>query len=171
MENQIDKTEMIRIRGSYSHKYGVEIDEWAAICLCEFQDNFKGLNNSLNESTKEIVKAASLIKGQVKPIYFSSEEQAYKYGLSSRFYPFLASIIGILLIWIAYCVFGLQKEEKANLKLFNNLISNGLLISNNGELKLVLKAKHKKNNVFGTYFEYDSKKDRLMVPLKPDQTD
>jgi hypothetical protein len=171
MENQKSHEEMFRIRNKYNAKYGMEIDEWSAVILCELEDNFKGLNKSLNGSTKEIEQAATFIKGQVKPIYFSTEEQAYKYGLSSRFYPFLASIIGILLMWIAYCIFGLQKEEKANLKLFNNLISNGLLISDHGELKLILKAKGNKDNVFGTYFEYDSKKDRLMVPLKPDQTD
>jgi hypothetical protein len=166
MQQIVSDSDLIRIKATYTAKYGMEIDEWTAINLCEQEAQFNGFKIELAKSMKEIEKASSLVKGQMKSIHFSNEQQAFKYGLSSRFYPFLTLAIGMLLAWVFYCIFGLQKQEKVDLMLFHNLIKNAKVVSDKGEMKLVLQYKNRKTNAYGTYFEYDRKKDRLLVPLR-----
>jgi hypothetical protein len=165
MENQKTKSDLIRIRNTYSAKYGMEIDEWTAVILCEIEDNFKGLNKIQNESTNEIEKAAKLIKGQVSPLHFSTAKQAFGYAFAAKFLPLLILGIFSTYCWFTYCKYALQKEEKVNLLLFNNLIQNRQIITENGEMKLVLNHKNKKDKKYGAFYEYDRKNNLIIVPL------
>lgn len=148
MNNDIvSKSFLTRLKGVYQAKYGIEMDEWSAMVLYEISENFENNNKVAENAIKEIEKASNLIKGQLKPVHFHGEGDAFWYG-TGRSLPYAIAllIIGVLYYFLIGDIFE-YRELKSTITNFNNyetLIKEGIIEEQKGYLYLTLKE-HKEN--------------------------
>ena len=42
MNNRISEKDLIRIKGEFQSKYGIEMDDWSAMLMADSQERFQG---------------------------------------------------------------------------------------------------------------------------------
>lgn len=52
-----------KIKGRFSAKYGIEMDDWSAMVMAEISERFMILNHSVEKSADKIEDAARSVKG------------------------------------------------------------------------------------------------------------
>lgn len=171
--NIIDKGFLTRLKGIYQAKYGIEMDEWSAMVLYEISENFEE-NNKVTENTiKEIEKASKLIIGQIKPIHFSDEGQAFYYSLGKNLpYAITILVLGILCYVVISTSFEYKElkariENYANYSAYKTLMQKGIVEEQKGYLYLIL-DKHKENVdsvKIGKEFFISKDKETVWIPL------
>jgi hypothetical protein len=171
--HRVDKDFLTRLKGAYQAKYGFDMDEWTPIILHEISENFATNNEETKNAINEIEKASSLITGQIKPIHFSDEKQAFYYGLGKSLpYGISVLVIGIL----GYFLISTNsdyKEMKAlienyeNIHSYKTLMQVGNVEEQNGRLFLKLTKHNDKNeNVeIGKEFFQTKDKQTIWIPL------
>lgn len=170
---QIDKTFLTRTKGHFQVKYGYEMDDWTAIILYEISEHFSN-QSALNQlSINEIEKASSFIKGQVNPVHFSNNTQAFLYGLGKNIWIGVSALVAVLMLFHVVST-NLSYEEKKraineipNYRYYQALMKNGQLETIDGMKCLVFKSKKSKKDFarIGTVYWYNSKTNEIVVPL------
>ena len=167
---QVDKDFLTRLKGAYQAKYGFEMDEWTSVILNEISENFSKYTKEAKASIGEIEKASQLIKGQINPIYFSNEQQAYWYGAGKNTPIGIAAIIIGVLCYVIISNTLEYKELKstvANFSKYRILMENGVIEEQKGNLYLSLN-KHKENVdsvQIGREFFLSNDKEVVWIPL------
>lgn len=171
--NRVDKDLLTRLKGAYQAKYGFDMDEWTPIILHEISENFAINNDETKNAIGEIGKASKLIKGQIKPIHFSNEGQAFYYGIGKSLpYAIAILVIGILCYVLISTTFEYKEqkimlEKYANASAYKTLMEVGNIEEVKGNLYLTL-TKYKENkknpNIGKEFFEMDDKK-TIWIPL------
>lgn len=167
---QVNKDFLTRLKGAYQAKYGFEMDEWTSVILNEISENFSRYAKETKASVAEIEKASQLIKGQINPIYFSNEQQAYWYGAGKNTpIGFAAIVIGVL----CYVIISNTLEYKeikstiTNMSQYKILMQNGVIEEQKGYLYLTLR-KHRDNADslhIGKEFYISKDNEMVWVPL------
>lgn len=178
MENkpQISQNFLTRLKGEYQAKYGFEMDEWTAIMLYEMSERFIDFHQSMEESKSEVENAALQIKGQLKPIHFQDEKQAFRYGLGHSLGINMA--IALTVCVVSFFAFGLiytsqEYTDKRrlidaykNIQQYRLLANGGKVIENENGKYLVLTLKPKTGDIeIGKEYKKGSKKEEILVPL------
>jgi len=70
-----------KIKGQFSAKYGIEMDDWSAMVMTEISECFTALNHSLRKSVEKIEEATRSVKGKTYHVSFNSSQEAFKLGL------------------------------------------------------------------------------------------
>lgn len=169
-DNIIDKGFLTRLKGAYQAKYGIEMDEWSAMVLYEISENFEDNNKVAENTIKEIEKASNLIKGQLKPVHFHGEGDAFWYGMGRSFpYAIALLIIGVLYYLLISDIFE-YRELKSTITNFSNyetLIKEGIIEDQKGYLYLILNE-HKENVdsvSVGKEFFITKDKETVWIPI------
>ncbi len=175
MNSTISKDAITRMRGAYQAKYGFEMDEWTAVMLTELHEHFHDFGKNVAQSNSEIGKAAQMIKGQIRPVHFNNDRQAFWYGIARLIPPSLVALVGILLI--AYFVNqGSKYQEIArfedsypNFEHFRHLIRYGAIHEEKNATYLVLRpASDISSMKVGEEYQYLKKQNVVLVPLSID---
>ena len=167
---QVDKDFLTRLKGAYQSKYGFEMDEWTSVILNEISENFSKYTKEAKASIGEIEMASQLIKGQINPIYFSNEQQAYWYGAGKNTPIGIATIIIGILCYVIICNTLEYKEIQStitNFKQYKTLMQNGVIEEQKGYLYLSL-SKHKENAdtlTIGREFYLSKDHEMVWIPL------
>ena len=172
-DNIIDKGFLTRLKGAYQAKYGIEMDEWSAMVLYEISENFEE-NNKVTESTiKEIEKASNLIKGQLKPIHFNGDGQAFWYSMGKGLPLSLAIFFtGLLFYYLVRNTTDYQDkkafiEKHPNYEKFDLLMKKGVVKEFDGVHFLILRNVYKSDSlIVGAEYFYDKKQDAAFIPLE-----
>jgi hypothetical protein len=178
MENktQVNKDFITRLKGEYQAKYGFEMDEWTAIMLYEMTERFAVFHDIIGESKRGVDKATQQIKGQLTPIHFNNEKEAFKYGLGKTIGNAIA--IAFTVCCVSCLAFGLiytsqeYKDKRSFLDEYKNIehyrllsIGGNIIEQGNGKY-LVLKLKPNKGDItIGTEYARGDKKNEILVPL------
>lgn len=174
MNNDIvSKSFLTRLKGVYQAKYGIEMDEWSAMVLYEISENFEA-NNKVAESTiKEIEKASNLIKGQIEPIHFHRQGDAFWHGIG-RSFPLALAIFftGLLFYYLVRNTTDYQDkkafiEKHPNFEKFDLLMKKGVVKEFDGIHYLLLRHTNKTDSlVAGEEYNYDEKQNVAFIPLE-----
>ncbi len=70
-----------KIKGQFSAKYGIEMDDWSAMVMAEISERFMVLNHSVKKSADKIDEAARSVKGKTYQVSFNSAQEDLKLGL------------------------------------------------------------------------------------------
>lgn len=173
MNNEIvNKSFLTRLKGVYQAKYGIEMDEWSAMVLYEICENFEDNNKVAENTIKEIEKASNLIKGQLKPIHFANEGQAYNYGFGKSIpYAVAILVIGIIFSFITIDILEYRelKSTTANFRNYKVLIQHGVIEEQKGHLFLILNRHNEKADSVNVGKEFFLTKDNetVWIPLGP----
>lgn len=171
--NIIDKGFLTRLKGAYQAKYGIEMDEWSAMVLYEISENFEDNNKVAENTIKEIEKASNLIKGQLKPIHFHGEGDAFWYGMG-RGFPLALAIFftGLLFYYLMRNTTDYQDkkafiEKHPNFEVFDLIMQKGTIEEINGAHFLILRHSNNADSlVVGKEYIYDADKNLAFIPLK-----
>lgn len=178
MENKqhVSKDFITRLKGEYQAKYGFDMDEWTAIMLYEMTERFTGFYGIIDESKVEIDKAVQQINGQLTPIHFKDEKEAFKYGLGKTIGNTIAialtvCFVSFLAFWLIYTSQKYEDKlrivnEYKNIQQYRILSQNGKIIEQSGKKYLVLNSSAKKGTVkIGEEYEEGDKKNEIWVLL------
>jgi hypothetical protein len=173
MNNElVSKSFLTRLKGVYQAKYGIEMDEWSAMVLYEISENFEE-NNKVAESTiKEIEKASNLIKGQIEPIHFHRQGDAFWHGIG-RSFPLALAIFftGLLFYYLMRNTTDYQDkkafiEKHPNFELFDIIMKKGIFQEYKGVHYLILTPTDNRDSlVVGREFIYDKDQNAAFIPL------
>ena len=167
---QIEK-DLLRIKGHFLTKYGIEIDDWEARMHHEAWENFKLLESQLKVSNSEINKAGNKIKGQIQSVHFHDWKEAIAYGIGKNLWYGLAAIILTISGIYFYNQYSKIKEVQQYLESDSNafkykkLISNAELLKVENKNYLILKYAKGKYMTIGKHYQLDRAKNRILVPL------
>lgn len=173
MNKKVNQDFLIRLKGAYQAKYGMEMDDWTAVILNELSEQFESYQKMTQESANQILKASEHIKGQVYPVHFTSEKQALQYGFGKSLPHAVATcIIGVLMYFFMSSI-GMYHEQKAFMDKYQNavdfkeLIEHGNVEVIQGHKCLILSPNFKGNNPIkiGKEYVYDGNKKRVIIPL------
>ncbi|MCF2489686.1 hypothetical protein [Dyadobacter sp. CY347] len=175
MSSQITKEEVTRIMGRFQAKYGYEMDEWTAIILTELNDRFNSFAETVESSRHEIGNATKLVKGQIHPVHFSSNMQAFIFSIGKFLIPSLVALVGIIIT--AYFVGQSEKykaisefvERYPNFDSFRQMIKVADVREFKSKKYLVLRpAANLKSMAVGKEYQYLKTERVVVVPLEPD---
>jgi hypothetical protein len=173
MNKKVNQDFLIRLKGAYQAKYGMEMDDWTAVILYELSEQFEGYQKMTQESANQILKASEHIKGQVYPVHFTSEKQALYYGFGKNLpYAVASCVIGVLM-YIFMSSLSWYHEQQAfmdkypNSVDFKGLIEHGNVVVIQGQKCLILRPNLKEKSPIkvGKEYVYDRNKKRVIVPL------
>lgn len=178
MENkrQISEKLLTRLKGEYQAKYGFEMDEWTAIILYEITMRFTMLNRTMEESKGEVEKAVQQINGQLTPIHFKDEKQAFRYGLGNSIgtNTAIALTVCLALGFVFSLIYTSQEytdkrriiRANKNIQQYRLLANEGEIIENKNGKYLVLKLNPEKGDIkIGKEYKKGERKDEILVPL------
>lgn len=173
MSSSISKDELIRIKGKFQAKYGFEMDEWTAVLMTEINEKFFQFNGQVQDSVQSIDKASQLIKGQIQPVYFSNNKQAFLYGLGKCLLP---SVVGLVAVLITAYFFRQSQDYQEihtflnaspKARLFQQVIKEGWVEEIRGRNYLVLKPrKNLADARAGLDCYYLKTDDAILMPLE-----
>lgn len=171
--SEISTEQMTRLKGQFSAKYGIEIDDWSAMVMTEISQRFMFLTSEVNRSVIQIDEAAKNIKGKVNQINFRNNSEAIRFGIGLSL-PFAAvgTLISAMILWYNTTTreFVVRKqiiEEYINAPAYENLMKYGKIIERDGNLCLVMgKADQKSGDILiGQEYIDDGNLGRILIPL------
>ncbi len=175
-ERQISEKLLTRLKGEYQAKYGFEMDEWTAIMLYEITMRFTILNRTMEASKGEVEKAVQQINGQLTPIHFKDEKQAFRHGLGKSIGVNIAialtvCVVSFFAFWLVYTSQEYNDKrriirEYKNIQQYRLLANEGEIIENKNGKYLVLKRHPEKGDIrIGKEYKKGERKDEILVPL------
>jgi hypothetical protein len=171
--SEISTEQMTRLKGQFSAKYGIEMDDWSAMVMTEISQRFMFLTSEVNRSVIQIDEAAKNIKGKVNQINFRNNSEAIRFGIGLSL-PFAAmgTLISGMVLWYStttreYVVRKQIIEDFKNAPSYAKLMKNGKIIEREGHQYLVMgKADQKSGDVFiGQEYIEDGNLGRILIPL------
>ena len=109
MNNRISEKDLIRIKGEFQSKYGIEMDDWSAMLMADSQERFQAMNLKLDVATKEIQEASQKVKGSIKTFTFGKPSEVFRFGIAVSIIP---SITVLILGFLLYYYFANKQEYK-----------------------------------------------------------
>ena len=171
--SEISTEQMTRLKGQFSAKYGIEMDDWSAMVMTEISQRFMFLTSEVNRSVIQIDEAAKNIKGKVSQINFRNNSEAIRFGIGLSL-PFAAmgTLISAMVFWYStttreYEVRKQLIQDYRNAPSYAKLMKNGKVIEHEGHQYLVMgKADRKSGDVFiGQEYIEDGNLGRILIPL------
>ena len=173
--SQVNQEFLIRLKGKYTEKYATQMDDFLAIILHEICQNIAELktenNVQLNRSTKQVEKAADLIKGQVNQVHFDNSKEAFYYGLGRNLFYGITSLVTICFLIYLHAVSAEFNDKKEfvdrypSIEKFESIYSKGMTITENGYEFLVVYPGKGDNIEFARNYLYDKEKKRVLIPI------
>lgn len=160
----LTKEDLIRKKGQYQSKYGLEMDDFSITLYTEIEEQFDRFEERLNESIKEIEYASQKIEGQINQVHFDDRVQAFVFGLG-KFLPIALALAlnGIL----AFIIVNHSQESGADVELINNLLQKAKIMESKSIKYLVLKPMKNANKLeVGKHFMFDTKQNQVLVPIE-----
>lgn len=174
--SQVDREYITRLKGRYTEKYAIQMDDWTAVIVHELNESVSELrrenNQSLTNSIRHIEAAAGQIKGQLRQVHFDSPTQALFYGMGNHLLYGLTSLIGICsCIWF-YSMQTEFAEKRAfvnqypSVEKFESIYRNGKTVERDGHEFLVVEPVKEGDVQLARNFLYDKKKDQILIPIR-----
>ena len=174
--SQVDREYITRLKGRYTEKYAMQMDDWTAVIVHELNEGVSKLrmenNQSLTNSIRHIDAAAGQIKGQLLQVRFASPRQAFFYGLGNHLLYGLTSLIGICsCIWF-YSTQTEFAEKRAfvnqypSVEKFERIYRDGKTVERDGYEFLVVEPVKEGNIQLARNFLYDKRKDQVLIPIR-----
>lgn len=174
--NQVDKEFITRLKGKYTEKYAIQMDDWTAAILNELSEGVSKLraenNQSLANSIRHIDAAAGQIKGQLRQVRFDSPRQALFYGIGNHLLYGLTCLIGICSVIWFYSIQTEFAKKKAfvnqytSVEKFESIYQNGKTIMRDGYEFLVVEPVKEGEFRLARNFLYDKRKDQVLIPIR-----
>ena len=175
---QINQEYLNRIKGRYTEKYAIPMDDWTAIILHEVSESVGAIRREnslkLQEGIKEINEASEKINGQLHQVHFDDNKQAFYYGLGRHLFYGLSSLICICsLVWIytTHTEFSEKWEfvsQHPSVEKFQSIYLYGKTITQDGYEYLVVEPINGDSFNFARNYEYDKKNKRVLIPIRPE---
>jgi hypothetical protein len=172
---KVDKDFLVRLKGHYQAKYGIEIDSWLAVILFEIDERIKSYEGKADNSIGEIQIAVQNFKGKKHEVFFNHWKQAFYYGIGLAI-PF--SILGIVITVLGYILVVNSQtytekmeliKQYPNTRDYKILMRNGQISIENGSNYLILKPVPKGGDInIGKEYYFDNKTKTVKVPLGRD---
>ena len=171
--NKISTEQMTRLKGQFSAKYGIEMDDWSAMVMTEITQRFMLLTSEVNRSIVQIDEATKSIKGKVNQINFRNNHEALRFGIGLSL-PFAAmgSLISIMILWYStttreYTIRKQIIEDYQNAPVYARLMQYGQVVDREGQLCLALTLADLEsgNILIGKEYVKDGKFGRILIPL------
>lgn len=174
--SQIDKEYITRLKGRYTEKYAIQMDDWTAVILHELNEGVSKLrtenNQSLTNSIRHIDAAAGQIKGQLRQVRFDSPRQALFYGIGNHLLYGLTCLIGICsAIWFYSVQTGFAKKrafvnQYTSVEKFESIYQDGKTIVRGGYEFLVVEPLKEGEIQLARNYLYDKKKEQVLIPIQ-----
>ncbi|WP_159471230.1 hypothetical protein [Dyadobacter sp. 3J3] len=171
--SKISKEQMVRLKGQFSAKYGIEMDDWSAMVMTEISQQFMLFAGQMNASISSIEEASENIKGKVSQINFRNNQEALRFGLGLSI-PFAAmgTIISVMVLWYStttreYTVRKQIIEDYQNAPIYARLMQYGQVVEHGEQLCLALTLADLEsgNILIGKEYVKDGKSGQILIPL------
>lgn len=174
--SRVDREYITRLKGRYTEKYAIQMDDWTAVIVHELNESVSELrrenHQSITDSIRHIDAAAGQIKGQLRQVRFDSPRQAFFYGVGNHLLYGLTSLIGICSgIWF-YSTQTEFAEKRAfvnqypSVEKFESIYRDGKTVERDGYEFLVVEPVKEGNIQLARNLLYDKKKDQLLIPIR-----
>ena len=170
MNNRISEKDLIRIKGEFQSKYGIEMDDWSAMLMADSQERFQAMNLKLDVATKEIQEASQKVKGSIKTFTFGKPSEVFRFGIAVSIIP---SITVLILGFLLYYYFANKQEYKdiveviehyPNASDYRILMQNAEVITKGTAKYIILKPSNERARVGENYQRKRGEKD-IIIPL------
>lgn len=162
-----------KIKGQFSAKYGIEMDDWSAMVMTEISERFTWINNSLKKSVDKIEEAARSVKSKTYQVSFNSSQEAFKLGLGLMA-PLagMGSLIAVLVFWYKTSTEEYQSIKRIaqsyeNVQAYRILMQEGEIVTREGQYCLSLTLANRKAGdiLIGKEYVFEGKTKRILIPL------
>lgn len=162
-----------KIKGRFSAKYGIEMDDWSAMVMAEISERFMILNHSVEKSADKIEDAARSVKGKAYHVSFNSSQEAFKLGLGlTAPLAGMGSLIAVLLFWYKTNTEEYQSiksiaQSYENVQAYRILMQEGEIVKREGQYCLTLTLANRKAGdiLIGKEYVFEGKTKRILIPL------
>jgi predicted metal-binding protein len=162
-----------KVKGQFSAKYGIEMDDWSSMVMAEISERFMMLNHSVEKSAGKIEEAARSVKGKTYQVSFNSSQEAFKLGLGlSAPLAGMCSLVAVLFFWYKTSTEEYQSirqiaQSYENVRAYRILMQEGEIVQREGQYYLTLSLANKKAGdiLIGKEYVFEGKKKRILVPL------
>ncbi len=171
--SKISKEQLIRLKGQFSAKYGIEMDDWSAMVMSELNQQYMLFAGQMNASINSVEEASENIKGKVSQINFRNNQEAIRFGLGVSI-PFAAMgiLISGMVLWYSTTTreYEIRKQiihAYQNAPIYARLMQYGEIVEREGHLCLTLNlANRESGNIkIGKEYIVDGNLDRILIPL------
>ncbi|WP_439584299.1 hypothetical protein [Dyadobacter bucti] len=170
---KISKEMLTKIKGHFSAKYGIEMDDWSAMVMTEISQRFQFLTHSVDKSVTQIDEAAKNIKGEVTQITFKNKQEAFGLGLGfSAPIAGACSFIAALIFWYQTSTEEYRQLKRiaqayGNVHSYKILMQEGEIVKREGQycLTLTLADKGAGDILIGKEYVFDGRTKRILIPL------
>lgn len=174
--SQVDREYITRLKGRYTEKYAMQMDDWTAAILHELNEGVTKLRMqnqlSLTSSIGHIDQAAAQIKGQVHPVHFSSSGQAFFYGLGNWLIFGLTFFFAVgFLTWFCMTNTDFNRKWKfvqqyESVEKFERIYQDGVTIEQDGYEFLVVEPVKDDSIQLGRNYLKGNQKGQLLIPIR-----
>ncbi len=171
--SKVSKEILTKIKGQFSAKYGIEMDDWSAMVMTEITQRFLLLSHSVDKSVTNIDEAAKSIRGKVHQITFKSKQEAF--GLGLGFSAPIAGgcvVVALLIFWYKTTTEDYRQlkriaESYENVRSYQILMQNGEIVQREGQyfLTLTLANRGAGDMLIGQEYVFDGRTKRILIPL------
>jgi hypothetical protein len=81
----LQQKELMLIKADYLARYGMEMDDWTAITMLDYQVQFDKMTMQLLANLRENKRLSETFKGSIKQVHFGSKPEAFCYVLGGAF--------------------------------------------------------------------------------------
>ncbi|SEJ41860.1 hypothetical protein SAMN04487995_4597 [Dyadobacter koreensis] len=171
--DKIDKEIQTKIKGHFSAKYGILMDDWSSMVLNEIVQNFLVFNEKVENATKKLEEASTIIKGKVHQINFRTHQEAFKFGLGiSAPVSAMGSLVAILVFCYKtntdeYLTVKRIAQSYENVSSYKILMEHGEIVRREGQYFLTLSLANKGagDMLIGKEYVFDGRTKRILIPL------
>lgn len=162
-----------KIKGQFSAKYGIEMDDWSAMVMAEISERFMVLNHSVEKSADKIEEAARSVKGEIHQISVKSPQEAFKLGLGlTAPLAGMGSLIAVLFFWYKTSTQEYESikhiaQSYENVRAYRILMQEGEIVKRDGQYCLTLTLANRKAGdiLIGKEYVFEGRTKRILIPL------
>ena len=171
-QNPLQAKQLLLIKADYLARYGMEMDDWTAVTMLDYQIQFEKVRIQLTANLNENKRLSKAFKGSVRQVRFNSKPEAFLYG-AGRSLPH--AVCALVLGTLCYVYMSTYQDYQnladtvrsyRNVTSYEHLISQGRLVRDQQVLYLILRPVGKGRHIFGQTYEFDPRQKVVKVPLK-----